>query len=101
MRNDVDSHWHVTATESYADNAATRAYNNATSWTASQGYASRDWVYQNYTPWRTYSGHTHHALNISRVYALTDWDTYNTSVGDVSHIKRTTDIGGLYTSRPA
>ena len=101
LRNDVDSHWHVTATESYADSAATRAYNNATSWTASQGYASRDWVYQNYTPWSTYTSHTHHALNISRVYALTDWDTYNTSVGNVSHIKRTTDIGGLYTSRPA
>lgn len=101
LRTDVDNHWAVTATERYADNAANRAYNNATSWTASQNYATQGWVYGNYTPWNTYKGHTHRSVNVSNTYGLIDWDTYNSPVGDISHIKRTSRLSDLYTGGPA
>lgn len=101
LRTDVDNHWAVTATERYADNAANRAYNNATTWTANQNYATQNWVYSNYTPWNTYRAHTHKAVNVSNTYGLVDWDTYNSAVGDITHVKRTAKLSDLYTGGPA
>ncbi len=56
----------------------------------------------NYLKKSVFNGHTHKLNGGSgnKARALLSWDTYNTSVGDVSHIKSTVLISELKTNAP-
>lgn len=98
-------------------------------WVDAKGYATQSWVTSNtrsntWTPtWSQvrdkpgtfppsshthdyvsntrFNNHNHHTVGGSgTISALTDWDTYGSIVGDISHIKGTINLVGTYTGGP-